>query len=88
MIVTCDVIFKGSVQGVGFRCTACHMARENGLAGWVKNCPDGSVHLLAEGEETRVGDLIARLGDHFRVDEKQVSRLTVRHGLTGFTIIY
>jgi len=41
----------GQVQGVFFRDTACQKAREFGLTGWVKNCPDKTVEILVEGEK-------------------------------------
>jgi acylphosphatase len=56
-----DVIFRGRVQGVGFRATARHIAaRHPRVAGWVRNEADGSVRLVAEGEPT---DLDAYLSD-------------------------
>jgi acylphosphatase len=39
----------GRVQGVGFRYTCWHEARRLGLSGWVRNEPDGSVEVWAEG---------------------------------------
>ncbi|MBF0387456.1 MAG: acylphosphatase [Candidatus Omnitrophica bacterium] len=87
-MTTCEVIFKGRVQGVGFRYTACDMARESGICGWVTNLPDGSVQLLAEGEEALVEDLISRLSAHFSVREKKVCCSPARYGLTGFTVKY
>jgi acylphosphatase len=44
----------GYVQGVSFRWYAQRQARSFGLAGWVRNCPDGTVELVAEGESDAV----------------------------------
>ena len=43
------MIFVGRVQGVGFRYTAFHTANRYGLTGFVRNCPDGTVEMLAQG---------------------------------------
>jgi acylphosphatase len=43
-------LVEGRVQGVGFRYTARHEALRRNLKGWVRNLPDGSVELWAEGE--------------------------------------
>lgn len=50
---------RGRVQGVYFRASAQREARRLGLTGWVANRPDGSVELVAEGEEDQVKDLLA-----------------------------
>lgn len=50
---------RGRVQGVYFRASALREARRLGLTGWVANRPDGSVELVAEGEEDQVKDLLA-----------------------------
>lgn len=44
-------IVRGRVQGVAFRAYTVREARRLGLAGWVRNRPDGSVELVAEGEQ-------------------------------------
>lgn len=47
----------GRVQGVGFRSWTCRTARALGLAGWVRNLPDGSVELEARGPDERMDTL-------------------------------
>ena len=44
-----EIRVTGTVQGVAFRWHTRARARELGLVGWVRNLPDGRVHLLAEG---------------------------------------
>ncbi|AIY41730.1 Acylphosphate phosphohydrolase [Collimonas arenae] len=39
----------GLVQGVGFRFSAMHEARQLGVNGWVRNRLDGSVEIQVEG---------------------------------------
>ena len=39
----------GTVQGVNYRVSARREARQRGLAGWVRNEPDGSVLIDVEG---------------------------------------
>ena len=48
---------RGRVQGVFFRASTQREARRLGLTGWVKNRSDGSVEILAEGEETSIREL-------------------------------
>ena len=46
------------VQGVGFRYAVYRLARSLGLVGFVRNEPDGSVLIEAEGEDTKLNELI------------------------------
>ena len=48
----------GLVQGVFFRYTTRKVARKLGLLGIVKNMPDGSVYIEAEGSEEKLSDLL------------------------------
>ena len=49
---------SGRVQGVNFRYFTRQEALRLGLAGWVRNLPDGRVEVVAEGEEEQVERLI------------------------------
>ncbi len=48
----------GRVQGVSYRAYTQHKATQLGLSGWVRNCPDGRVELVAEGEHETLEQLI------------------------------
>jgi acylphosphatase len=48
----------GLVQGVFFRYTTRKVARNLGLTGIVKNLPNGSVYIEAEGPKDRLDELI------------------------------
>jgi acylphosphatase len=43
-------IISGRVQGVGFRYFTEATALREGIAGWVRNLPDRSVEVVAEGD--------------------------------------
>jgi acylphosphatase len=43
---------------VGFRYYSCNQASRLHLNGWVKNNPDGTVEILAEGEKKDLEELI------------------------------
>jgi acylphosphatase len=42
-------IVRGLVQGVGYRFFAVRSAERHGIVGTVRNMPDGSVEVIAEG---------------------------------------
>jgi len=52
-------IFHGKVQGVFFRDFTRKNAEERGLVGYVKNNDNGTVELIAEGDKTKLRDLLA-----------------------------
>jgi len=70
----------GRVQGVFFRAWTRDEARSIGVAGWVRNCEDGSVEAHVEGEETSVNALIDRIRHgppHARVFDLEISETAV-----------
>ncbi len=52
-----QLVVRGRVQGVYFRASTQREARRLGLSGWVRNRPDGSIEILAEGEEVSIREL-------------------------------
>ena len=56
------LVARGHVQGVFFRDSVARLAEREGVAGWVRNCPDGSVEAVLEGEE----DAVERLDAFFQ----------------------
>ena len=53
-----NIKVSGKVQGVWFRRSTFQKANELGVFGTVKNMPDGSVEIRAEGEETALQKLL------------------------------
>ena len=80
MVKRACVIYRGSVQGVGFRYTARSLAHGWNIAGYVKNLTDGSVELVAEGEQSEVSAFLAavdsRMGELVRSREAKWSDAT------------
>ncbi len=54
-------VVRGVVQGVGFRYFVLRQATTLGLAGYARNCGDGSVEVVAEGETRALAELESRL---------------------------
>jgi len=54
-------IVKGLVQGVGYRFFVIKRAELLGLTGWVKNLPDRTVEVVAEGDRELLEELIKEL---------------------------
>ena len=54
-------LVRGRVQGVFFRDFVCQHARRNAVVGSVRNLPEGTVEVYAEGEPEALNRLIAQL---------------------------
>lgn len=53
------LVIEGHVQGVFFRASTTEEAQRLRVTGWVRNCPDGSVEIVAEGSRAKIEELIA-----------------------------
>jgi len=62
------VIYHGRVQGVFFRATSREIARDYDVVGFVRNLPDGTVHLEAEGPPDQVRAFLDAVANHFRAN--------------------
>ncbi|HEX6850977.1 MAG TPA: acylphosphatase [Candidatus Polarisedimenticolaceae bacterium] len=83
------LVVSGRVQGVGFRFAAGEAAAEIGVAGWVRNLPDGSVEIVAQGPPSKVASMTAwaaRGPRYATVDGVHVEDLEPLPGLAGFEI--
>jgi acylphosphatase len=82
------VVVHGRVQGVWFRASAREHALAHGVAGWVRNRPDGAVEAVLEGEPDAVQQVVRFL--HTGPPGARVERIEVRdeqpEGLTGFHV--
>lgn len=75
-----QVRFHGRVQGVGFRATAIHCARGLNITGFVRNEPDESVLMEAQGAQPDLELLLSRISEHMsrnitRIDRTELPEL-------------
>ena len=81
------LIIHGQVQGVFYRDWTVEMARSLGLAGWVRNLPDGTVEAQLEGTPEAIEPMIAAMREG--PSRAVVDRIEIGdaepEGLTGFT---
>lgn len=59
--VRLHAIVKGRVQGVGFRMFVMETARNFQLTGWVRNCWNGDVEVIAEGHHRSLEEFLSKL---------------------------
>ncbi len=57
-----DILYEGTVQGVGFRYTARAIAARLDVSGYVRNLADGRVQLVAEGRPKELARLEEAIG--------------------------
>jgi acylphosphatase len=82
------VVVEGRVQGVWFRESTRQVAEELGVAGWVRNLPDGAVEAVFEGEEDRVASAVAwaRRGPQAAVVTSLTETAEEPEGAVGFEV--
>jgi len=89
MRLTRRYLVTGRVQGVGFRWFVVECARREGLAGHVRNLPDGGVEAVADGDVealTRFEAALWRGPSRARVEDVVSDDLAPLGLADGFTI--
>ena len=79
----------GAVQGVGYRDWAIRHARAAGVAGWVRNCADGSVEAQVQGDTgacERFVDACLQGPRAARVERIEMTRSPLQDALAGFEL--
>jgi len=84
------IVFIGRVHGVGFRFTAFHTANRYKLTGFVRNCPDGTVEMLAQGLSADTDDCIREIKESFSgyIRETKIEEVTFNPQYTDFKITF
>jgi acylphosphatase len=84
------IIFIGRVQGVGFRFTAFRIANRYQLTGFVRNSPDGSVEMLAQGSSDNLDNCIRDIEESFTdyIRETKVEEIPTNPQYTDFKITF
>lgn len=80
---------SGRVQGVFFRDSTRQKARELGLAGWVRNTPDGRVEAVFEGPTEAVREAVRWCGvgpPHAEVEDVEAEFEPASGDLDGFEV--
>ena len=80
----------GDVIGVNFRHYTQQLAHQLGLLGYVKNCPDRTVEIQAEGDQDKLNELLvwANTGPKWaRVDKVEHTWQEPQEEFNDFTII-
>ena len=89
-VVRVHVWVAGRVQGVFYRASTREMAIGHGLAGWVKNLPDGRVEAVFEGSADQVRQAVdwCRHGPSGARVERVDAQEEEARGETGFRVAW
>ena len=83
------VIFSGLVQGVGFRYRSNAIAQTLPVSGYVRNLPDGTVELVAEGSEDDLNLLIRNISEELKTNIQNIEQESIEvTGFDGFKIAH
>ena len=83
------IVFRGWVQGVGFRYRARHAANLYGCTGWVRNEWDGTVTMEIQGSRENIGRVIEAVerGTWVRVEDMEARTIPLLEDERGFSAL-
>ena len=87
-IVRYRMVFRGRVQGVGFRYTMKLEAQHLAITGWVHNHYDGSVVAEVQGENRAIRMLIYRMQEsrYILINDIEVTPMAADTRENGFSV--
>jgi acylphosphatase len=84
------VIFRGHVQGIGFRYTAKEIAQQYNVAGLVRNLPDGTVEMQIQGPVQDIDNCLREIQDFFEghIRNTQIEEAVYTPRYTDFRVAF
>lgn len=84
------IIFKGRVQGVGFRFQVKMLADKLGLTGTVRNLYDGNVEVYIQGNGNNIYKFFEGIENinFARVESKEIDEVAIKEDESDFEIVY
>lgn len=76
-IVRKHYVFRGRVQGVGFRYHAFYAAKECNVTGWVRNQYDGTVEMEGQGTKEELERVIQMLDSQQHIEIEEIEDRTI-----------
>lgn len=83
------VIFKGLVQGVGFRWTIMQLARAYGYTGWIRNLSNGNVSMEIQGKWLDINQLVNQIhsrSNWIRIEDYSIKEIEVVPDERSFSV--
>ncbi|RMF71243.1 MAG: acylphosphatase [Planctomycetota bacterium] len=83
-------VFHGRVQGVFFRATSAELARGRAVTGFVRNLPDGTVELEAQGAASEIDALVSDIQRRYEgnITHIEQTEISPREGEAAFEVRY
>ncbi len=84
------IVFIGRVQGVGFRYAVHRMAGRYEISGFVRNLPDRTVEMVAQGPQSDLQQYLEEIQDYYgrSIRDMKATEITPDPRYSDFRIRY